>query len=221
MFVFHFLRVLMYIPFCLMFPCRIKGRKNLPKGGAIIVCNHTSNIDALMFAAHFWEPFFYLAKKELYKNKFMAFITRNIGGICIDRSINDFGAIKNCLKVLKDGRKLVIFPEGTRVHSDKMELGEIKGGASMLAIKTKLPIVPVYLNRQPRLFRKTVLTVGQPFELSEFYQGKLDSEKQERAGEVLSQKMHQLRQEVIESQSKTRREKRRQEKALKKQGKKA
>ena len=109
------------------------------------------------------------AKKELFNSKFKAWVIKGIGGISIDRQSNDLGAIKASLKVLKEGRKLVIFPEGTRHHNQTMEFGEIKGGASMLAIKAKVPIIPIYINRQPKIFRKSIITIGEPFELDEFY----------------------------------------------------
>lgn len=220
MFLFHVIKFFFFIPMSIMFPTKFVGKENLPQKNAVMVCNHTSNIDGLLFAAHLKEKNFYLAKKELFDTKFKAFVMRNIGCISIDRSINDMTAIKKCLKVLKDGRKLVIFPEGTRVNNENMQLGEIKAGAAMLAIKTKTPVVPIYINRKPKLFKKVVVTIGKPFEFTQFYEGRLDSDKQEQAGEILADKMNELRLQVIDRDYKNSKEYKRKIKLQKKEEKK-
>ena len=66
----------------------------------------------------------------------------------------------------------MIFPEGTR-NKTGAELLPIKGGSVIFAVKTKSPIVPVFINRKARLFRKTYMMIGKPFELSEYYDKKL------------------------------------------------
>jgi len=203
MYLIQTLKFFLYIPISILFPTKIIGKKNLQKGSAILVSNHTSNIDPILFAAHMKEHNYYLAKKELFNTKFKAWVIKGIGGISIDRQSNDLNAIKASLKVLKEGRKLVIFPEGTRHHNQTMEFGEIKGGASMLAIKAKVPIIPIYINRQPKIFRKSIITIGEPFELSEFYGQRLDTETLDRAGEVLLTKMNTLRSSCIERDNNT------------------
>lgn len=192
------LKFFLFIPVSIFYPTKFMGKENLIKGGAVLVSNHTSNLDAVLMAAHMKEHNYYLAKKELFDTKFKGWVIKGIGGISIDRKSNDLGAIKNSLKVLKNDKKLVIFPEGTRNHSENMELGEIKGGATMLAIKAKVPIIPIYINKQPKLFRKTIVTIGKPFELDEFYDKRLDSETLAHAGELLAVKMNELRTACIE-----------------------
>ena len=71
-------------------------------------------------------------------------------------------------------------------------MGEIKNGMAMIAIKTKTPIVPVWIERKPRLFRKSVYHIGTPFELTEFYGQKLDEETLNRANLVVREKMLEL-----------------------------
>lgn len=223
MYLIGFLKSILYIPIGIFYPTKVIGKKNLKKGSAILVSNHTSNIDPILFAAHMKEHNYYLAKKELFSTKFKAWVITGIGGISIDRNSNDLGAIKKSLKVLKENHKLVIFPEGTRHNEENMELGEIKGGASMLAIKAKVPVVPIYINRRPKAFRKTIITIGEPFEFNEFYGSRLDSENLERAGEILAEKMNELRLSCIQRDSQTKkalRKKKREEKKRLKQEKK-
>ena len=66
---FHFVQILLAVPIRLSYPTKFIGKENIPKGPCIIASNHTSNLDAVLLAVHTWEKKFYLAKKELFKNK--------------------------------------------------------------------------------------------------------------------------------------------------------
>ena len=74
----HLAQILLYLPFKILYPTKVIGKKNLPKGSCIIASNHTSNLDAVVFALNTWEKKYYLAKKELFKNKFMTFFFKKI-----------------------------------------------------------------------------------------------------------------------------------------------
>ena len=191
---FHICRFLFWLPLSILYPTKIVGRKNLPKGRAILTANHTSALDIVLILAHTFEKKYTLAKKELFKNKLVGAILRSYGGISIDRGNNDIGAIKKALKVLKNNKKLIIFPEGTRnKNEDTSELMEVKLGTAMIAIKSKSPIVPVWISRRPKLFRMTKVIIGEPFELSEFYDQRLNNEILEKATETVAEKIKQLR----------------------------
>ena len=199
---FHFIQILAALPLKIIFPTKIVGKKNIPKGACILSSNHTSNMDAVVFAVNTWEKKYYLAKKELFKNKFMAYFLSKLGAIKIDRQTSDVKAIKQCLTVLKNNKKLFIFPEGTRVKNEKMELGEVKHGVSMMAIKAKVPIVPIFISRKPKAFRRTKIFIGEPFTLEEFYGKKLDSEELDKAGDIVTSKMNDVRECAIKSLTK-------------------
>ena len=199
---FHFFQFLLALPIRMLFPTKIIGKENIPKGACILSSNHTSNLDAVIFAVKTWEKKYYLAKKELFKNKLFGFFLKKLGAVKIDRQSNDVLAIKNCLKLLKNNKKLFIFPEGTRVHNENMELGEIKQGVTMFAIKAKVPIVPIFILRQPKLFRRNKIFIGKPFTLEEFYDRRLDSEELGKAGEIVLAKMEEIRQQSLNSLTK-------------------
>ncbi len=196
---FHFVQALAYIPGKIIFPAKIYGRKNLPKGKAILTINHTSNIDAILMVLGTYEKKYFLAKKELFKNKLMGGFLKGMGAIKIDRASADVGAIKKALGVLKKNKKLIIFPEGTRSKSDEMNLGEVKNGAAMLAIKSKTPIVPVWVYNRPRAFKMTKVLIGKPYELSQFYGQRLGEEVLSKASEIVTDKLNELK---IEAEAK-------------------
>lgn len=195
-------RILLWLPLNILHPTFIKGRKNLPKGKVIISCNHRSNWDIALYILNTSEKIKILAKKELFKNKLFGAILRNFGGIEIDREATDINAIKACMKALKDDKKLFIFPEGTRLKNEEDILGEIKSGLAMIAIKTKTPIAPIWIERKPKLFRKSVYHIGKPFELSEFYGKKLDEETLQKANDIVREKMLELREEILNNKKK-------------------
>lgn len=199
---FHFIQIIVALPIRMLFPTKIIGKKNIPKGACIISSNHTSNMDAVMLAVKTWEKKYYLAKKELFKNKLFGFILKKCGAVKIDRQANDVTAIKNCLKILKNNKKLVIFPEGTRVHNENMELGEIKHGVAMFAIKAKVPIVPMFITKTPKIFRRNRIYIGEPFTLEEFYGKKLTEEELKSAGEIVTAKMQEIREYALNSLTK-------------------
>ena len=184
------------------FPAKFIGKKNIPEGACIIASNHTSNLDAILLAMHTWKKKYYLAKKELFNSKVSASFYKGLGCIKIDREKSDVNAIKNCLKVLKDGKKLVIFPEGTRNNNENMELGEVKHGVAMFATKAKVPIVPMFIQKKPKLFRRTRFFIGEPFELDEFYGKKLTNEELELASQKVAGKINELREFALNSLTK-------------------
>lgn len=188
-------RILLYIPLSILHPTFIKGRKNMPKGKAILSCNHRSNWDIALYMLHTSRRPKIMAKKELFKNKFLGGIVKSMGGFPIDRDGNDIHAIKLCFKTLKDGKQLFVFPEGTRLKDETKVLGELKSGMAMIAIKTKTPIVPIWIEQKPRLFRKSVYHIGKPFELEEFYGKKLDEQTLAQANEIVREKMLEIKTE--------------------------
>ena len=185
-------KILMWIPIMIFHPTSIKGKKNLPKGRAILSVNHRSNWDYVLFGINSTTKYRVLAKKELFRNKFFGFILRNFGGIEIDREANDINAIKTCMKVLKDDKKLLVFPEGTRLKDESLVMGEIKSGLALIAIKTKTPIVPVWVRNKQKLFRRSIYYIGKPFELDQFYGKKLDEQTLQEANQIVRAKMIEL-----------------------------
>lgn len=184
----RFLKVILYVFLWIMYPTIYRGKKNIPKGKAIFVANHTSNADPVIVEMSAWKEKFYLVKKELYKNKFLSWFWRHMNTIPVDRGNTDLNAIKLSLRILNKGKALVIFPEGTRNKTGE-ELGTIKAGAAMLAIKSKSPIVPIWIKKKPRLFCFNSLQYGKPFTLEQFYDKKLDNKTLNEAGKIIAEKL--------------------------------
>jgi 1-acyl-sn-glycerol-3-phosphate acyltransferase len=79
----------------------------------------------------------------------------------VRRGASDIHAVKYALEQLKQGEYVVLFPEGTRVTS--REEGEPKTGAAMLACRTGVNVVPVYIPMHKRPFRINRVYIGKPY----------------------------------------------------------
>ncbi len=171
------------------YPCTIHGKENIPKDSAcVLVCNHYRAIDCGFVARAYNKDAFFLAKKELFKNKFVAKVVKSYGAIPIDRDKPDIKSMLMATKVLKEGHKLVIFPEGTR-NKTQDELMPLKPGSVVLAVRSKCPVVPLMLSGKAKIFRRTHLIVGKPFEFNEFYDKKLENEDIQAMDDILREKM--------------------------------
>lgn len=199
---FRLCQLLGALPIKMLYPTKLIGKKHIPKGKCIIACNHRSNMDAVLLAANTWEKKYYLAKKELFKGRLKGGLIRSFGGISIDRESNDVGAIKNALTVLKKDKKLVVFPEGTRNNNANNQMGEIKQGIALLSIKGQAPIIPMFIAKRPKAFRRNKIFFGQPFTLEEFYGQKLSGDVMTRATEIIEIKMKEIQDIALNSLTK-------------------
>ena len=160
------------LPFLKMtWPTKIinKEKFNIPQG-AIVICNHLSKVDGLLVTRFFKKELHILIKKEAFEeSKISNWFLRKCGGIPVNRGNNDLEVVKTTLRLLKNDKKVVIFPEGTRNRTGTTDMLEFHDGVAMFAVKTQKPIIPLILYTKPKRGKKNYLYVGDPFELSEFY----------------------------------------------------
>lgn len=161
--------------FFIFYGLRVEGIENLPKDTGYVLCaNHLSALDPLILSCAIPEKINFMAKQELFRNKFISWLLKNLNAIPVKRGEADIKTIKASLKVLKNKQILGIFPEGTRNIK-----GEEKAepGVSMLSIKSQVPVVPVAICGNYKLFRKTKVYIGKSIDLSEYYSMKLQNEQ--------------------------------------------
>lgn len=139
------------------------GVENIPEGAALICGNHTSLGDPLYVVCCMGgrRQTHVMAKAEIMKWPVIGFLLKKAGIIGVNRGRSDMAAAKECMRALKNGEKLLMFPEGTRVKEG--EASEARTGAAMFAARTNTPLVPVYISPKKRIFRKTTVVFGQPY----------------------------------------------------------
>lgn len=162
--VYKFLYAVVYPFFLFLYPIKVVGRENIPHGACVVCPNHTRAIDPFFAVFAFGRRHILraMAKRELMRIPVLGWLLRHVGVFGVDRGSADIGAVKTALRYLKEGRKLLMFPEGTRVSEG--EQVEAKTGAALFATRTGVPIVPVYITAHKRLFRRNLVVIGQPFE---------------------------------------------------------
>jgi 1-acyl-sn-glycerol-3-phosphate acyltransferase len=119
---------------------RAGGRQHLPASGpALIVANHQSYLDPVLFGAGATRPLTYLARSTLFKKKLGAAIISAYGAIPIDRGFGREG-LQTVFDALNAGRAVLMFPEGERTHDGNLQ--DLKAGVSLIVKKTTAPIIP-------------------------------------------------------------------------------
>lgn len=150
--------------FKLFHPSKAIGREHIPEGAAILCPNHTRMSDPffVVFAMGLSIRPRVMAKAELMGVPVIGWILKKAGVFAVERGKSDVGAVKEAIKCLKGGDKLLLFPEGTR-HKDGTIDESGKTGAAMFAVRTGSPIVPIYIPAEKRWFRPTPVVFGEPF----------------------------------------------------------
>ena len=156
-----FARAVMGALLPLIYNFRVVGREHLPQSarGTILVCNHLHSIDPSFLIAATRLRWRFAAKKELFGNRFVAFLFTHGNAFPIDRGSLDRRALAFAASVMQDGRcGLAIFPEGQR-SLETGAPGAFKCGAAVLARMTGADILPCAIYHEGKLRFRTKLTV--------------------------------------------------------------
>ena len=146
---------------------RVKTIGKVPDEGSYIICaNHVNYLDAAAVVIFNKRRVYFVGKHDLFRFRILNWLAHLFDVIPIKRNTQDVEAMKRCLKVIKTGNLLGIFPEGTRKGLEKN--GKAKNGAAYMAIKTGTPIIPVGISGKFRPFSKIYINYGEPIDLKEY-----------------------------------------------------
>ena len=198
----NLLRFLFFPVHFIVYPYRLHGHKKVGKGAYIYFGNHYCIWDVFYPARTTGEGIHYLMKESIFYAPVLGNWASHVGGIPAMRDGSDVRTLMDSIKVLKNGEKLSLFPEGTRNKVSDEEFLPFHGGAALLAIKTKTPIVPFVICNRPHVFRVTHVMFGEPMELSEYYGKRMTSEDYAEADEKLKNRLYELREEYRASAKK-------------------
>lgn len=140
------------IALSLMYRLRYKGSKNIPDEPCIIVANHRSALDGLLVTYKLPHLInkntFFFAKKKHWKTKLSMFMARKNNIILMDINKNVRESLQEMCAVLRKGKNIVIFPEGTRAKNNN--LSKFKETFAILSKELNVPVVPVVINGSER-----------------------------------------------------------------------
>ena len=147
----------------LLFPMRVVGLENVPEGGALLCANHASGWDPVLIAVALPNDsrLSFMAKDQLFKIPVLGWLIAKLGAFPVRRGGSDLTAMKTAMKALNDGRRLMVFPEGTRV--ERQGEVEAKGGVTVMATRTGAPMIPIYCGGKHKFLRRTTIVFGEPY----------------------------------------------------------
>jgi len=125
-----------------LFDFRVRGAEKLHfTGPALIASNHVSFLDPPFVGQAFEEAIHYFARKTLFDHPLAGAILRSWQSIPIDRDKPDAGSLKTTIRLLRAGKKVLVFPEGTRSPDGKLQPAE--AGTGLFLAKSGAPVLPV------------------------------------------------------------------------------
>lgn len=110
-------------------------------GPALIACNHVSFLDPPFVGQAFDEAIHYFARKTLFDHPLAGAVLRSWQTIPIDRDKPDASSLKATIRLLREGKKVLIFPEGTRSPDGRLQPAE--AGVGLFIAKGGAPVLPV------------------------------------------------------------------------------
>ena len=152
----------------LLYRYKVKNKGSIPaEGGVILASNHLSFADPVLLGLCEKRRLYFMAKKELFRNKFAAAVIRALGAFPVERGAGDGKAIKTGEEILREGNVMTIFLEGGR--SKTGELMRPRSGCALLAQQTGFPVVPCCITKRNfnRMFSKTIIHFGEPISFEE------------------------------------------------------
>ena len=150
--------------FKVLYRYKIINGRNIPKeGGFIVASNHISFSDPVLLGLGQKRRLFFMAKIELFKNKFFGALIRALGAFPVDRGAGDNKAIQTGEDLIKDGEVMTIFLEGGR--SKTGDLMRPRSGCALVAQQMQVPVIPACITvvgNPKHVLAKRVIHFGEP-----------------------------------------------------------
>ncbi|MBP1933477.1 lysophospholipid acyltransferase family protein [Ammoniphilus resinae] len=191
MFLYRLFRGMFRILYRFVYRWEIIGLENVPLQGGVILCsNHKNNLDPPFIASPIQRQVHFMAKEELFKIPVISYLVKQFGAYPVKRGMSDKGALKKSLQILKEGKVLGIFPEGTRSKDGK--LGKPYPGAALFALKSEAAVIPTAVIGDWKMFQSMRVVYGKPINMTELRQQKVTSALTEEASGKIMKEIQQL-----------------------------
>lgn len=180
--------------FKLFYRYKVINKNNIPDDhkGYIIACNHLSYSDPVLLGLGQKRRLNFMAKDELFKNKFFAFIIRHLGAFPVKRGAGDGKAIKTGEDIIREGNLMGIFIEGGR--SKTGELMRPRSGCALIAQQTNTPIVPACITVVGKgIFGKRIIHFSDPLTVEEMGLTSVDRRALKNASNMIMGKIKEMR----------------------------
>jgi 1-acyl-sn-glycerol-3-phosphate acyltransferase len=189
----------------ILFRIKIVGHQHIPKtGGFILASNHISYYDPPLMGSFAWREMHFMAKKELFRNRIFGALISHLNAHPINRNGFDKSAIDTVVALLKKGKNVVIFPEGTRAKG--VDFLPARPGIAMIAQASGVPVVPAFISGSNHLkacfFGKMRMSIifGPPMTADEIAAFSKDKEGYRRLADEILNRIRILKEDYMKSQ---------------------
>ena len=201
---YRFGKLLLSAVFKTFFRRTVFGVENFTEGAAIIASNHVSFLDPPVVGSAAPYAIYYLSRESLLHNLFARWLLNRLNVIPIKRGVPDTRSIRSVLNNLQLGRKVLMFPEGTRSTDGKLQ--KAKRGVGYVICKARVPVIPAYthgtfeaLPRHRAIihFSKIVVSFGEPMYFDDIWSGSPSKEEYDMIGERIMGRIAELRDQIL------------------------
>lgn len=194
-----FIKFMLKVVTVFLFRVKVVGKENIEKGKAYVLCpNHISNWDPpTIVAAVKRNDLYVLAKEELFVNSFVKWLAKKTKVLPVRRGKQDVAVLKNSVKILKENKLILVFPEGTRNGIEKK--GKIQNGAVLMSLMSGADIIPIGIQAKKlyKPFSKVKVNIGKPMAFAEYKEQKGDKKVLEELSMKVMNEMIRLTNEEI------------------------
>lgn len=191
---YRFATTVVHIALLPFYRFQVIGKENIPKDGPVIICsNHISNLDPPVVGITSPRDIYFMAKEELFKNKLLGAILLKCHAFPIKRGMKDRDALKKGLNILKEGKTLGLFPEGTR--SKTGEIGKGLSGVGFFALRSEATIIPCAIIGPYRKGKRLKVVYGKAIAMDELRKRKA---KASEVTDVIMDNIKQLKQKYTQ-----------------------
>ena len=142
---YRFCRLICQYAMIMLVKPRVFGVRNVPEtGGVLLVCNHQSLLDPMLAGIALPREAHFMARDSLFHNPIFGRLIDSVNAFPVRRGAADLSAIKEAMRRLKQGRLVILFPEGTRSQDGR--IAPMLAGMGAIARKTGVPIVPTLVD---------------------------------------------------------------------------
>ena len=170
-----------------------KRAKEKIKGGALLVSNHSGDIDPIILMFAVWNRrHHFIATTDLFNTKIKRVLFEAFHCIEIDKDNVSMDAFREIVRQLQNDKLVSIFPEGYLTRNE--EIQKFKSGVVLMAVTAKKPIIPIYIKKRKNFFHRQLVVAGEPINPVEMC-GKMPSlADMEKFSETIREKEKELKQ---------------------------
>ena len=164
---YDFVKVTGFLPTLLWIrPKVIRRSGKCPRGGVLISSNHPTFLDPIILLASIRERRLHsMATTDLFSSRFKAFMFTRMHCIPVDKNNFSMTTFHEVVDRLKNGKAVVVFPEGQVNRDGGQEIRAFKSGVILMAHRANAPVLPVYIVRREKWYKPQYVITGEPFDV--------------------------------------------------------